>query len=210
MRRLALVASTLTVACASGGGSAPALTPAETEALYARYSGSWDLSEEYSDAGSDALETEVSSARPGDPKDRPELSGRTIRPVYQREGTTRRAIAQQMDRAAMRQAILMAGKRPDRVRLKLSAAGLEVTFDDREAWVLPADGSRIEVAEDLGPVGVRLVWEQGIPIIEREISKAGVIRETLEAAADGRTLWITRQVVMGKEGWQPAQFTFVR
>jgi len=210
MRGFALLVSALVCACASGNTSVPELTPAETEALYARYSGSWTLREDQSDPASVALETSARVTRSGDPVHRPEMSSRTLRPTYQRAGQARALVAGQMDRTAMRQTILMAGKRPHTLRIQLSAQGMEVTYDGGDPWMLPADGSSVEVQGDLTTTRIRLAWENGIPIIEREIDKSGVIREILETAPNGRSLWLTRQVVMGTEGWQPAQFTYGR
>jgi hypothetical protein len=209
MRALTLLVCTLAYGCASGA-SAPVLTPAEADVLYARYTGSWNLTEEFSDPGSAALATEVRATLPGDPKSRPEISSRTIRPTYQRAGQARDQVAGQMDRDAMRQTIMMAGRRPETLSIELSAAGMQVKYDNREPWMLPADGSRVDIQEDLSVAKVRLIWENGIPIIEREVDNAGVIREVLETAPNGSSLWLTRQVVMGTEAWQPAQFTYGR
>lgn len=210
MRVSALLACVAVSACGSSAAAVPVLTPAQADVLYARYTGTWKVNEDLSDPGSAALETEQRTVRRGDPSSRPETSGMSIRPTYKRAGQSRAAVAGQMDRTALRQTILMAGSRPESMRIALSAAGMEVTYPGRETWVLPSDGTRVEVNEDLATVKVRLIWENGIPIIEREIDKAGVIREILETAPNGGSLWLTRQVVMGTEAWQPAQFTFGR
>lgn len=215
MGRSAFRISTLLVcvaasACASSTDSAPVLTPAEAEILYARYTGQWHINEEFSDPGSAALETETRTTRRGDPTMRPQTSSLSIRPSYRRADENQAAVAGMMDRTAMRQTILMAGNRPNGLDITLSAAGMEVTYEGRDQWMLPNDGSWVDVEEDLATVRVRLVWENGLPIIEREVERAGVIREILETAPNGGSLWLTRQVVMGTEAWQPAEFTFGR
>lgn len=215
MRRFSAVAAVAVVAgsvsaCSSGGASAPVLTPQETEIMYARYSGSWTLVPDLSDEGDAALQTEVSERRGDNMGERPESTAQAIRPTYRRAGEARAQQAARMDRTAMRQTIVMAGQRPGSLRLAMTDAGLEVQYDDREAWMLPLDGGRVEVAEDLSTVEVRLVWEDGLPIIERQVEGGGTIREILETAPNGGTLWLTRQVVIAAEGWQPAQFTFSR
>lgn len=215
MRRLAVVATVAGVAavaaaCSSSAASAPVLTPAEAEIMYARYSGSWTLVPDLSDEGDAALQTEVSERRGDNMGERPESTAQAIRPTYRRAGEARAQQAARMDRTSMRQTIVMAGQRPETLRLAMSDAGLEVQYDDREAWLLPLEGGRVEVEEDLLTVEVRLVWEDGLPIIERQVGNGGTIREILETAPNGGTLWLTRQVVIAAEGWQPAQFTFSR
>ena len=206
-----LVTTVLVSACASGGAAAPDMTPAEANLMYARYSGTWTLSEELSDPGSAALETEASPERGDRLGERPETTSRAIRPTYQRAGEARSAVSGRMNRIAMRQVILSAGTRPERLTIALSADGLTMTMDDREPWVLPEGGGWIDVREQLAEGRVRLVWEEDLPIVERDIPGGGVIREVLEVANNGGTLWMTRQVLSGgTEAWNPAQFTFGR
>jgi len=179
--------------------------------MHARYSGTWALSRELSDPASQALETDVRAARRDNLGARPESTSRAIRPTFRRAGEANASVSGRMSRTGMRQVILIAGARPERVELRMTGAGLEVRLDDNDAWMLPADGAWVDVQEQLGLVRVRLTWEGGLAIIERDVDAGGVVREVLEAAPNGGTLWLTRQVLSGgTDAWQPAQFTYGR
>ena len=194
------------VGCASG--NAPEMTSAATQTLLLRATGTWNVNNEYSEPVSMALEPirEIYTHVPGPDAE----TDQGFFPVGRDMDITRSNQAQRPDRTAMREVVMMTGKRPDRVVLALGADQFEIQYDDGPTWTVPVGGGRITEPGQLVDTRLRIVWEEGgSPTLEREVPNGGMLRDNFQVLSDGRLI-VTRQAVFSGEVWQPTRFVYTK
>lgn len=90
------------------------------------------------------------------------------------------------------------GIRAERFLLEVNALTFQVSSDEpRCSFALPINSTPVEAPAADGDVqqSMTLTWEQGAPVVRREISGAGWVSERFELTADG-TLVVTRKAAM--------------
>ncbi len=90
------------------------------------------------------------------------------------------------------------GIRAERFLLEVNASTFQVSSDEpRFSFALPINSTPVEAPAVDGDVQqlMTLTWEEGAPVVRREISGAGWVSERFELTADG-TLVVTRKAAM--------------
>ena len=169
------LAAALTTACASGGGG-PMVTGEEAAALFAAFSGRWELDESSSSA---QIPNQLEGVKDQTPvADIARNESREMR-RYRRMVEGRR-----MSVSHMRTTIEVLRRRPVTLVLRAEEVELSYTPIPGTTIVLPIDGTQVEVREGEHRIRSEVRWEGSILQIEYSVVSGGRVRETLEVIGD--------------------------
>lgn len=170
--------------CASGGGGPP-VAGAQAEALFAAYSGRWELDESSSTAQIPNQLEGVADEAPV--ADIARNESRAMR-RYRRMVESRR-----MSVSDMRATIEVLRRRPETLLLRASAVELGYTPVPGTTITVPMDGTEVEMREGEHRIRTKVSWEGPILSIDHNVVGGGRVREQLEVIGD--RLIMTRTIV---------------
>ena len=185
--------------CASGGGGGPPVTGAQADALFAAYSGRWELDESSSTAQIPNQLEGVADEAPV--ADIARNESRAMR-RYRRMVESRR-----MSVSDMRATIEVLRRRPETLILRASSVELGYTPIPGATITLPMDGAEIEVREGEYRIRTKLSWDGPILGVEHHVVGGGRVRERLEVVGD--RLIMTR-VIMASGPGEPLVLAYDR
>ncbi len=169
------LAAFATTACASGGGG-PMVMGEEAAALFAAFSGRWELDESSSSA---QIPNQLEGVKDEAPvADIARNESREMR-RYRRMVEGRR-----MSVSHMRATIEVLRRRPMTLMLRAEESELSYTPIPGTTIVLPMDGTEVEVREGEHRIRSEVRWEGAILQIEHSVVSGGRVRETLEVIGD--------------------------
>ncbi|MCY4399823.1 MAG: hypothetical protein OXE96_10855 [Gemmatimonadetes bacterium] len=183
------LAAALTMACASGGGG-PAVTGEEAAALFAAYSGRWELDETSSSA---QIPNQLEGVKDEVPvADVARNESREMR-RYRRMVEARR-----MSVSHMRTTIEVLRRRPETLVIRAEEAELSYTPLPGTTIVLPMDGTQVEVREGEHRIRSEVRWDGAVLQIDHVVVSGGRVRERLEVVGD--RMIMTRVIVASGPG----------
>ncbi len=169
------LAAVATMACASGGGG-PMVTGDEAAALFAAYSGRWELDESSSSA---QIPNQLEGV-----KDEPQVADISRNESRQMRRYRRMVEGRRMSVSHMRATIEVLRRRPVTLVLRAEGGDLSYTPIPGATIVLPMDGTEVEVREGEHRIRSEVRWEGSILQIEYSVVSGGRVRETLEVIGD--------------------------
>lgn len=165
----------ITLGCAGGGGGPPVAGEAAA-ALFATYSGRWELDESSSTA-------QIPNQLEGVQDETPiaDISRNETREMrrYRRMYESRR-----MSVAHMRTTIEVLRRRPETLVLTINETELVYTPIPGETLAVPMDGTDLEVRKGEHRVRTSVEWSGPVLSLEHQVVSGGVVRETLEVVGD--------------------------
>ncbi len=183
------LAAVATMACASGGGG-PTVTGEEAAALFAAYSGRWELDEASSSA-------QIPNQLEGVKDDIPvaDVSRNESREMrrYRRMVEGRR-----MSVSHMRATIEVLRRRPETLLIRAEEGELSYTPIPGTTIILPMDGTQVEVREGEHRIRSEVRWEGSVLQIEYAVVSGGRVRERIEVVGD--RMIMTRLIVASGPG----------
>ena len=183
------LAAALTTACASGGGG-PAVTGEEAAALFAAYSGQWELDETSSSA---QIPNQLEGVKDEVPvADVARNESREMR-RYRRMVEGRR-----MSVSHMRTTVEVLRRRPETLVIRAEEAELSYTPIPGTTIILPMDGTQVEVREGEHRIRSEVRWDGAILQIDHAVVSGGRVRERLEVVGD--RMIMTRVIVAAGPG----------